>query len=101
MREMNERDAPQLVFPAQNTLTGPLRAASAKAGNPDYVSMWAGQAAPLARELSAAQLIATLEQETKPLKCSHRLTRRESLKKAILNTAFLCVVPAQANDGVS
>ena len=64
IREMNQRDAPQLVFPAQNTLTGPLRAASAKAGNPDFVSMWAGQAAPLARELSAAQLVATLEQET-------------------------------------
>jgi len=26
--------------------------------------MWAGQAAPLARELTTAQLIATLEQET-------------------------------------
>jgi nitronate monooxygenase len=45
-------------------LTGALRAASAKAGNPDFVSMWAGQAAPLAREMSAAQLVATLEQET-------------------------------------
>jgi nitronate monooxygenase len=64
LREMNAADAPQLAFPAQNTLTGVLRAASAKAGNPDFVSMWAGQAAPLARELSAAQLVATLEQET-------------------------------------
>ncbi len=64
LREMNQSNAPQLVFPAQNALTGALRAASAKAGNPDYVSMWAGQAAPLARELSAAQLVATLEQET-------------------------------------
>ena len=64
MREMNERAAPQLVFPAQNALTGPLRAASAKAGNPDYVSMWAGQAAPLSRELVAAQLVDALEQET-------------------------------------
>jgi len=64
MREMNGNDAPRLVFPAQNMLTGPLRAASAKAGNSDFVSMWAGQAAPLSRELSAAQLIAALEQET-------------------------------------
>ena len=64
MREMNESNAPQLAFPAQNMLTGPLRAASAKAGNPDFVSMWAGQAAPLARELSVADLIAQLEQET-------------------------------------
>jgi nitronate monooxygenase len=64
MREMNGRDAPRLAFPAQNTLTGPLRAAAAKAGNPDFVSMWAGQAAPLARDMSAAQLVATLELET-------------------------------------
>lgn len=64
MREMQSRDAPQLAFPAQGALSGPLRAASGKAGNPDFVAMWAGQAAPLSRELSAAQLIATLEQET-------------------------------------
>ena len=64
MREMNDSNAPQLAFPAQNMLTGPLRAASAKAGNPDFVSLWAGQAAPLARELSTADLIAQLEQET-------------------------------------
>jgi nitronate monooxygenase len=64
IREMNAINAPQLAFPAQNALTGPLRAASAKAGQPDFVSMWAGQAAPLARELPAAQLVARLEAET-------------------------------------
>ena len=68
MREMNGamdgKGAPQLAFPAQNTLTGPLRAASAKAGNPDFMSMWAGQAAPLAREMYTADLVARLEAET-------------------------------------
>ncbi|HZM45542.1 MAG TPA: nitronate monooxygenase [Burkholderiales bacterium] len=68
-REM--RDAPQLPFPAQNALTGKLRAASGKAGNPDFVAMWAGQAAPLSRALPAGQLIATLEAET--LECLDRL----------------------------
>jgi nitronate monooxygenase len=63
MREMNASNAPQLAFPAQGALSGPLRAASGKAGNPDYLAMWAGQAAPLSRELSAAQLVVTLEQE--------------------------------------
>jgi nitronate monooxygenase len=62
MKEMES--APQLVFPAQNTLTGKLRQASAKAGKPDFVNMWAGQAAPLARALSAAELITRLESET-------------------------------------
>ncbi len=68
IREMNASDAPQLDFPAQGVLSGPLRAASAKsnqgAGNPDFLAMWAGQAAPLSREMSAAQLVITLEHET-------------------------------------
>jgi nitronate monooxygenase len=63
-RFMKEMDtAPQLAFPAQNSLTGKLRQASAKAGKPDLVAMWAGQAAPLARALPAAELIARLEAE--------------------------------------
>ncbi len=69
MREM--RDAPQLPFPAQNALTGKLRAASAKAGNPDFVAMWAGQAVALSRALPAADLVAALEAET--LECLDRL----------------------------
>ena len=64
MREMNSADAPRLAFPAQTMLSGPLRVAAAKAGNADFVSMWAGQAAPLSRELSAAQLVIALEHET-------------------------------------
>ena len=69
MREM--RDAPQLPFPAQNSLTGKLRQASAKAGNPDFVPMWAGQAVALSRALPAADLVAALEAET--LECLDRL----------------------------
>ena len=65
------RDAPQLPFPAQNALTSRLRAASAKAGNPDFVAMWAGQATPLARALPAADLVAALEAEA--LECLDRL----------------------------
>jgi len=62
MKEM--QGAPQLAFPAQNSVTGKLRQASAKAGKPDFVALWAGQAAPLARGLPAAELIAALEAET-------------------------------------
>jgi len=71
VREMHERDAPQLAFPAQNVLTGKLRTAAAKAGNPDFVAMYAGQAAPLSRALPAAELVAALEAET--LDCLDRL----------------------------
>ena len=61
---MHERAAPQLVFPAQNDITRRLRAAATKAGNPDFVAIYAGQAAPLSRALPAAELIAALEAET-------------------------------------
>jgi nitronate monooxygenase len=73
MREMNGRSAPQLPFPAQNQLTGPLRTAAAKAGNPDFIALWAGQAVPLARELPAGELIATLRDET--IEALERLAR--------------------------
>ena len=62
MREMGGKA--QLAFPAQNSVTAKLRAASAKAGKADCVAMWAGQAAALSRALPAAELIATLERET-------------------------------------
>jgi nitronate monooxygenase len=62
MREMH--DAPILPFPAQNTLTGPLRSAASKAGKSELLSLWAGQAVPLARELPAGELIAALRDET-------------------------------------
>jgi nitronate monooxygenase len=63
VRELNARSAAQLVFPAQNSVTGKLRAASAKAGNPDFLAMWAGQALALSRALPAATLVAQLESE--------------------------------------
>lgn len=71
IREMSARGAPQLPFPAQSGLTGKLRTAAAKAGNPDFVAMWAGQAVALSRTLPAAELVAALESET--LECLERL----------------------------
>jgi len=63
IEEMAAKNAPQLAFPAQNAVTGKLRQASAKAGRPDFIALWAGQAAPLSRALPAAELIAKLESE--------------------------------------
>lgn len=62
MKEMER--APQLAYPAQNKLTGPLRQAAGKAGKADFVAMWAGQGAAMSRSLPAAQLIDSLEKET-------------------------------------
>jgi len=63
LAEMARKNAPQLAFPAQNAVTGRLRQASAKAGKPDFVALWAGQAVPLSRSLPAAELVAKLNTE--------------------------------------
>lgn len=52
-----------LAFPWQNTLTRPLRNAAAKANNPAMLSLWAGQAAALARPMKAADLVKILVSE--------------------------------------
>jgi nitronate monooxygenase len=43
-------------FPHAATLVAPLRAASEKSGSTDYMQMWAGQAAHLARAMPAEEL---------------------------------------------
>lgn len=47
-------------FPMQASLTGPLRGA----GNPEFMALWAGQAAPLNRAIPAGDLVAALVAET-------------------------------------
>ena len=51
-------------YPIQNALTAPIRRASGKANNPEYLSLWAGQAASMSRSLPAADLCAALVRET-------------------------------------
>lgn len=63
IRRAETENFPILPFPIQNKATGALRAAAAKQGNPDYVSLWAGQAYTLARRMSAAELVTTLAAE--------------------------------------
>jgi nitronate monooxygenase len=52
-------------FPIPYSLTRALDLAAAKAGSPDFVAMWAGQAATLAREEPAADLVRRLVEETR------------------------------------
>ncbi|MDB5397917.1 MAG: nitronate monooxygenase [Rhodospirillales bacterium] len=51
-------------FPAMNSLTRAIRVAAAKGGDPDGQSLWAGQAAPLARAMPAGDLLRILSEET-------------------------------------
>ncbi len=64
MVEMSGHEDAFPDFPILNTLTGPLRKASAEAGDGEFMSLWAGQAAALSRSLPAAELVERLARET-------------------------------------
>jgi len=57
--------APILPYPEQNALTGELRAAAARAGRSEFLSLWAGQAVALATERPAGKLVQDLVAETR------------------------------------
>lgn len=60
--DLQRADAPALPdYPMVYDATKALVAAAK--GNPDFAVQWAGQGAPLARELPAAELVATLVEE--------------------------------------
>ena len=50
-------------FPVQNLLTREIRAAASKAGDSGLISLWAGQGAPLLREVPARELAARIVRE--------------------------------------
>lgn len=62
-RATEESEGPPLTFPAQLSLSAPLGAAPARQGSNEFLAMWAGQAAPLARELPAGELVAAVVAE--------------------------------------
>jgi nitronate monooxygenase len=53
-----------LEFPAQVSLTRPLFQANSEAARRAFMPLWAGQAAPLVRDLPAATFIETLVAES-------------------------------------
>jgi nitronate monooxygenase len=63
MREMAEVADNLPAYPVQNALTAELRAAAAKAGRADMLSLWAGQGVRSARAMPAAALVAALMHE--------------------------------------
>ena len=52
-----------LAYPYQNSLTRDMRTAAAKQDRTEYLSLWAGQGASLARRMPAARLVETLVRE--------------------------------------
>jgi len=63
MREIDAHGAELPPYPVQNALTREIRQAAAKAGRTEFLSLWAGQAAPMARELPAGELVRALGDE--------------------------------------
>ena len=63
VREAGPMSEAALPFPFAATLVAPLRTASEKSGSTDYLQMWAGQAAPLAKPMPAAEFTTMLAEE--------------------------------------
>lgn len=57
---IGEREELILDFPTQNSLTRPMRAASAQQDNPEHLSLWAGSGAARAQEVPAGELMQSL-----------------------------------------
>ena len=70
MTEMAGQESQVPAYPVQNALTKTLRQEAAKAGRPEFLSLWAGQATALAQEHSAGKFVADLVEDT------HRLMVR-------------------------
>ncbi len=65
MREMRAVESEIPAYPIQNALTQELRAAAAKAGSSEELSLWAGQSVKLAKPGSAAAITETLWREAR------------------------------------
>ncbi len=76
MEKLEARPSELLPYPVQNALTTPLRKAAGAAGRADLLALWAGQAAPLARRLPAAEVLRLLVEETDATLRSERLKPR-------------------------
>lgn len=63
MREVDGRQEAILPFPLQNTMTRPMRSAAGERGDLRLMSLWAGQGAPLARDIGAGELVRELVRE--------------------------------------
>jgi nitronate monooxygenase len=62
--EMADAEDDALAFPLQRALSGPLAQAGAAQGSGDFMALYAGQGAPLVREVPAAELLEALVAET-------------------------------------
>lgn len=81
MRQMRAVEDEVPAYPVQNRLTQPLRAAAAKAGEADMISLWAGQGVALAQAGDAAELVRTWW--TQAQAAAERLSARTSASRIV------------------
>lgn len=60
INSMRELEDDLLDFPLMNTLTGPLKNKSSKNGNPDFMSLWAGQSVGLTQDKTISDFVEQL-----------------------------------------
>ncbi|MFI5323680.1 MAG: NAD(P)H-dependent flavin oxidoreductase [Thermodesulfobacteriota bacterium] len=53
------------AYPIQNYLTRPIRSAARAKGDPDFMSLWAGQGSPMSRRCTAGELMKMLVAESR------------------------------------
>ncbi|MNZ43182.1 Nitronate monooxygenase [compost metagenome] len=63
MRRLAAAEDEVPAYPVQNALTGDIRQAAVRQGRSEYLSLWAGQGAGMARTLPAGELVRTLMEE--------------------------------------
>jgi len=63
MKDMHFYEGTIPAYPIQNALTRDIRQAASKVGNPEYMSLWAGQGLRLSQDQSASEIVKqTLDQ---------------------------------------
>jgi nitronate monooxygenase len=68
IKEAERSGIPPMPFPSHNTATGPIRQAAAKQSNPDYMSLWTGQAIRLlTRDTPAAKIVRDIAEQARTL----------------------------------
>jgi nitronate monooxygenase len=75
VREMAAFEGDVPPYPVQNALMLPVRRAAGEQGLPDYVNLWAGQAAPLTQARTAGDYIKALLAETDRVTAAGRRDR--------------------------
>jgi len=64
INEMSDLENEVASYPIQNSLTRSIRNAAKEKGDPEFMSLWAGQGVSMSRECTAEELLNMLIQET-------------------------------------